>query len=139
MRFTNPWVAHPNQYAWSVLSTKERVKMKAYCRLQRHLIKKAHFFVTQTDDVKNSLKSEKKTENNLENEKNLFDNYKDNNNLYNKDSIKNNITSPSIEISKSSFDNLLNETSVKKSINKNKKNEENEITKKSLDYEEGNY
>lgn len=55
MRFTNPWVAHPNQYAWSVLSTKERVKMKAYCRLQRHLIKKAHFFVTQTDDVKNSL------------------------------------------------------------------------------------
>ena len=53
------------------------------------------------DDVKNSLKSEKKTENNLENEKNLFDNYKDNNNLYNKDSIKNNITSPSIEISKS--------------------------------------
>ena len=42
-------------------------------------------------------------------------------------------------MSKSSFDNLLNETSVKKRINKNKKNEENEITKKSLDYEEGNY
>ena len=89
------------------------------------------------DDVKNILKSEIKTE--IENEKNEFDNYKDNNNLCNKDSIKNNITFPSIEMSKSSFDNLLNETSVKKRINKNKKNEENEITKKSLDYEEGNY
>jgi hypothetical protein len=91
------------------------------------------------DDVKNILKSEIKTENNIENEKNVFDNYKDNNNLCNKDSIKNNITFPSIEMSKSSFDNLLNETSVKKRTNKNKKNEENEITKNSLDYEEGNY
>ena len=26
MRFTNPWVTHPNKFAWSILSLKEKIQ-----------------------------------------------------------------------------------------------------------------
>lgn len=55
MRFTMPWVTHPNKYSWSVLSMKERIKMRIYCWNQRRLIRKARFFVTQTETTKQGI------------------------------------------------------------------------------------
>ena len=55
MRFTNPWVTHPNRYSWASLTFKERLKMKSYCSLQRLLIKHCQFFVTQTEEVQKGL------------------------------------------------------------------------------------
>lgn len=49
MRFTNPWVTHPNKYAWSVLSLREKIFYYLYGKNQMRMIKKAHFFVTQTE------------------------------------------------------------------------------------------
>lgn len=49
MRFTNPWVTHPNQYAWSVLSLKEKVFYYLYGLNQKRLIKAANYFITQTE------------------------------------------------------------------------------------------
>lgn len=49
MRFTNPWVTHPNRYAWSVLSLREKVFYYLYGKNQIRMMKKAHFFVTQTE------------------------------------------------------------------------------------------
>lgn len=49
MRFTNPWVTHPNSYAWSVLSIKEKVFYYLYGLNQKRIIKKARFFITQTE------------------------------------------------------------------------------------------
>ena len=55
MRFTNPWVSHPNAFSWNILSTKEKIKMKLYILIQKFLIKKAKYFVTQTELVKTNL------------------------------------------------------------------------------------
>lgn len=55
MRFTNPWVVHPNRYAWSVLPIMQRVKTKLYCWNQKRLIKKVRFFITQTEATKNGI------------------------------------------------------------------------------------
>ncbi len=49
MRFTNPWVTHPNKYAWSVLSLKEKIFYYLYGLNQKRLMKKAHYFITQTE------------------------------------------------------------------------------------------
>lgn len=49
MRFTNPWVTHPNKYAWSVLSIKEKVYYYLYGLNQKRIIKKARYFITQTE------------------------------------------------------------------------------------------
>ena len=49
MRFTNPWVTHPNKYAWSVLSLKEKIFYYLYGLNQKRLIKKNKFFITQTE------------------------------------------------------------------------------------------
>lgn len=48
MRFTNPWVTHPNKYAWSVLSIKEKVFYYLYGVNQKRLIRNNHYFITQT-------------------------------------------------------------------------------------------
>ena len=48
MRFTNPWVTHPNKYAWSVLSLKEKVFYYLYGVNQKRLIRNNHYFITQT-------------------------------------------------------------------------------------------
>lgn len=49
MRFTNPWVTHPNKYAWSVLSFKEKVYYFLYGLNQRRMMRAAHYFITQTE------------------------------------------------------------------------------------------
>ena len=49
MRFTNPWVTHPNKYAWSLLSWKEKIYYYLYNLNQKRMIKKAHYFITQTE------------------------------------------------------------------------------------------
>ena len=55
MRFTNPWVTHPNNYSWSVLSRSAKFKTKLYCWSQRRLMRKAHFFITQTETTKQGI------------------------------------------------------------------------------------
>ena len=55
MRFTNPWVSHPNPYAWNILSFRERIKMKFYIFLQKCMLRKVKYFITQTDLVKTNL------------------------------------------------------------------------------------
>lgn len=55
MRFTNPWVTHPNKYSWSVLSFVEKMKTKLYCWNQRRMMRKADFFVTQTETTKKGI------------------------------------------------------------------------------------
>ena len=55
MRFTNPWVTHPNRYSWASLTFKEKLKMKSYCLVQRLLIKHCKYFVTQTEEVQRGL------------------------------------------------------------------------------------
>lgn len=49
MRFANPWVTHPNKYAWSVLSFKEKVFYFLYGLNQRRMMRAAHYFITQTE------------------------------------------------------------------------------------------
>lgn len=49
MRFTNPWVTHPNKYSWSVLSLKERIFYYLYGLNQKRMMKAAHYFITQTE------------------------------------------------------------------------------------------
>ena len=55
MRFTMPWVTHPNKYSWSVLSWKEKLKMCLYCWNQRRMMRKAQYFVTQTETTKQGI------------------------------------------------------------------------------------
>lgn len=55
MRFTNPWVSHPNSYSWRILSMKERIKMKFYILIQKFLIRNTKYFITQTELVKTNL------------------------------------------------------------------------------------
>ncbi len=49
MRFTNPWVTHPNKYAWSVLPLKYKIKYYLYGLNQKRMMKSAHYFITQTE------------------------------------------------------------------------------------------
>lgn len=55
MRFTNPLVTHPNKYSWSMLSFFEKVKTKLYCFNQVRLMKKARYFITQTETTKQGI------------------------------------------------------------------------------------
>ena len=55
MRFTMPWVTHPNKYSWSVLSLIARLKMKLYCWNQRHMMRKAHYFITQSETTRQGI------------------------------------------------------------------------------------
>ena len=55
MRFTMPWVTHPNKYSWSVLSWKAKIKMRLYCWNQRRMMRKARYFVTQTETTKRGI------------------------------------------------------------------------------------
>lgn len=49
MRFTNPWVTHPNKYSWSSLSFMERIRYYLYGLNQKRLMQSAHYFITQTE------------------------------------------------------------------------------------------
>lgn len=55
MRFTNPWVTQPNKYSWSSLSLKSFLRTKIYCLNQRRMMRKAHYFITQTETTKQSI------------------------------------------------------------------------------------
>lgn len=55
MRFTMPWVTHPNRYSWAVLSWKKRLKMKLYCWNQRRMMRKARYFVTQSETTRQGI------------------------------------------------------------------------------------
>ena len=55
MRFTNPLVAHPNKYSWKVQPLKAKLRLKFYCWNQKRLIKKAKYFVTQTETTKKGI------------------------------------------------------------------------------------
>ena len=55
MRFTMPWVTHPNIYSWSVLSFKDKVKMHLYCWNQRRMMRKAKFFITQSETTRQGI------------------------------------------------------------------------------------
>lgn len=55
MRFTNPTVAHPNKYSWKVLSLKGKLRLVAYSWNQKRLIRKAKYFVTQTETTKKGI------------------------------------------------------------------------------------
>ncbi len=49
MRFTNPWLTHPNKYAWSVLPIMTKIRYFLYGLNQKRLMKKCHYFITQTE------------------------------------------------------------------------------------------
>lgn len=55
MRFTNPWVTHPNKYSWSTLSFLPKLKQWLYCLNQKRLMKAAYAFVTQTETTKKGI------------------------------------------------------------------------------------
>lgn len=55
MRFTNPWVTHPNEYSWSMMSYAKRMKTKLYCWNQRRMMRKARYFITQTETTKKGI------------------------------------------------------------------------------------
>lgn len=55
MRFTNPWVTHPNKYSWSMYNLAERVKQWLYCLNQKRLMKAAYAFITQTETTKKGI------------------------------------------------------------------------------------
>ena len=55
MRFTNPWVTHPNKYSWSTMSFLPKLKQWLYCLNQKRLMKAAYAFVTQTETTKKGI------------------------------------------------------------------------------------
>ena len=55
MRFTNPWVTHPNAYSWSTLSFTNKLRTRLYCWNQRRMMRKASYFVTQTETTKKGI------------------------------------------------------------------------------------
>lgn len=55
MRFTNPWVTHPNKYSWSTYSFIAKIKQWLYCCNQRRLMKSAYAFITQTETTKKGI------------------------------------------------------------------------------------
>lgn len=55
MRFTNPWVTHPNKYAWSTLSIGEKIFYYVYGLNQKRMMKSSRFFITQTETCKKGI------------------------------------------------------------------------------------
>ncbi len=55
MRFTNPWVTHPNKYSWSTLNFFSQIKQWLYCWNQKRLMKAAYAFITQTETTKKGI------------------------------------------------------------------------------------
>lgn len=55
MRFTNPWVTHPNKYSWSMYDCKHKIKQLLYCQNQKRLMKSAYAFITQTETTKKGI------------------------------------------------------------------------------------
>lgn len=55
MRFANAWVTNPTEQAWASLSLRQRVRMHLYRLVQRHLLRRARYVVTQTETVRRGL------------------------------------------------------------------------------------
>ena len=55
MRFTNPWVTHPNKYSWVTMSLLKQLRTRIYCWNQRRMMRKASYFVTQTETTKKGI------------------------------------------------------------------------------------
>ena len=55
MRFTNPWVTHPNKYSWSMYDFKHKLRQWLYCQNQKRLMKSAYAFITQTETTKKGI------------------------------------------------------------------------------------
>ena len=55
MRFTNPWVTHPNKYSWSVLPWKYKMKTRLYCWNQRRMMRVAKYFITQSETTRKGI------------------------------------------------------------------------------------
>ena len=51
MRFTNPWVTHPNKFSWKSLPLSKRFKTHLYCWNQRRMMKRAHYFITSRNNT----------------------------------------------------------------------------------------
>lgn len=56
-RFANSWVTNPTKEAISLLTTKEKVSNYLYSYIQKSLIKKRKYFITQSNVVASSLAS----------------------------------------------------------------------------------
>ncbi len=72
MRFTNPWVTHPNRYSWNILPFKDKIRYYIYIYIQKRMMRHAHYFITQTETcaegiihVTNEPKSHVKVVNNV--------------------------------------------------------------------------
>lgn len=55
MRFTNPWVTHPNKYALKKLNISNNIFNYLYCLNQKRLIKKCKYFITQSNTAKDGI------------------------------------------------------------------------------------
>lgn len=55
MRFANAWVTCSNRYAWNSLNFREKIRMWAYCFIQRRLLQKAQYIITQSETVRQGL------------------------------------------------------------------------------------
>ncbi|WP_300792644.1 glycosyltransferase [uncultured Bacteroides sp.] len=55
MRYTNPWVTHPNKYSWSTYSFTSKIRQYLYCLNQKKMMKAAYAFITQTETTKNGI------------------------------------------------------------------------------------
>jgi glycosyltransferase involved in cell wall biosynthesis len=55
IRFANAWSTNPNQYAWKTLSLKGKLRTALYGILERTLLRKAEYIITQTETVKQGL------------------------------------------------------------------------------------
>ena len=55
MRFANAWSTNATSYAWKTLPFKAKVRMFVYNIMQRSLLRKAQYIITQTETVKAGL------------------------------------------------------------------------------------
>jgi len=55
IRFVHPWVVTSNQYAWSNIPLREKIKMKSHIILLKYLVKKKKYVITQTNAVRDGL------------------------------------------------------------------------------------
>lgn len=56
-RLTNPWVTHPNKYAWSTLAIKEKVIYYLHSLVRKRTIKKHKYFITQSETCAKGIRN----------------------------------------------------------------------------------
>lgn len=55
MGFANAWITNATSYAWKSMSLKPKIRMWLYGIMQRFLLRKAKYIITQTETVKGGL------------------------------------------------------------------------------------